>query len=183
MNKKMMILLAGLIAVGPVLQVAASAEAMYNDIMKSIVEDKLTGESDHERFDKVTAALRQLKVYKEHAGNNIIRSHAQVDHDKAIGMAVGALGIGFSGVAVANHFKNFLVAQDMAACTVGGIVFTTLGLMLLAKEQVYIYYSKKKINELNTVITRLETMAGTLMKKLYPDMETLDQYYDKMISC
>src|SRR5438309_9878082 len=97
MNKRIMLLTA-LIAASPVLHVAASADAMYNDI-KLILEDRVTGKTDEERLYHIQDVLRTVSNYKDSMQSQIISLHARVDQDKYASLVFGALGALCFGVA------------------------------------------------------------------------------------
>jgi hypothetical protein len=166
MNKKMILLLTGLILVSPALHITASVEAMYRDI-KAIVEDRLTGKNDKERLENVQKVLETVKCYKARAQADLISLHLQTQNEKPqVLVLLGALSVVFSGAsAISYYLKNTTDAVPFAAI---GFMSTVGCLLGMCQQKIETYSIKKKIVELNKVIVKLETMEKVLQNKVYP---------------
>jgi hypothetical protein len=164
-NKKMILLLTGLILVSPALHIAASAETMYRDI-KTIVEDRLTGKSDRERLENVQKVLTDVKYYKAEMQRNIVSLHSRINNDRFPALILGAMSSVFFGVSALSYYLNNIT--DVAPFAAFGFMSATGTLFGMCQRKATIYYAKKKIVELNKVIIKLEAMEKVLQNKVYP---------------
>ena len=166
MNKRIMLLTA-LIVASPVLHVAASADAMYNDI-KVILEDRVTGKNDEERLYHIQDVLRTVRYYKADMQNQIVSLHARIDHDKQASVIFGALSALCFGISTTGYFHVENI--DKAAFAVLGLMSAGTAAYAFCKQSMDLYNLKNKINELNPVIVKLEVMEISLLEKLQPVM-------------
>ena len=165
MNKRIMLLTA-LIAASPVVQVVASAEAMYNDI-KVILEDKVIGKTEEERLCYVQDVLRTVRYYKHDMQGQIISSHATVDHDKSASVMFGTLSALFFGAST-GYFP--VDKADQVAFAALGILTTGAAAFTFCKRNIDRYNLKNKINELTAVIAKLEAIEKSLLEQVQPVM-------------
>jgi hypothetical protein len=183
MNKKM-ILLTALIAASLVLQIATAPfsplqmietqderdeKVMYNDI-KIILEDRSVGKTDQERLYYIQGILSKVQYYKTDMQNQIISLHAMPlsYHEKFGSLMFGVLGLASFGLLTGCFFpvndmdKAFLAAIGTYSTVLGGYIFGIKSMKL--------HLLKKKINNLTTVIIKLEALEKSLRSRL-----TLDQ--------
>jgi len=165
MNKKML-LLALLVAAAPVLQMAGSVEAMYQDV-NNIIEDKHNSKNDSDRLNNLENALFRVLDYKGRLEAKIYIMHSRVDYEKMAGLAFGALSGIFFGASVLSHYvDNLFIKEDRALFALLGVLSATRSVVGLCKKKISLYYSKKKIAELNVMITRLQAMKKELLDKI-----------------
>lgn len=155
-------LLTALIAASPVVQVAASAEAMYSDI-KVILEDKVTGKTDEQRLYYVQDVLQTVRYYKDNMQNQIISLHATVDHDKSATLVFGALSALCFGVSTG---CACIENVDKVGFALLGTLSTGAAIFTFCKRNIDRYNFKNKINELTAVIAKLEAIEKPLREKL-----------------
>lgn len=158
--KKILLLVTAFVALNPVLQVVASAEGMYLDIIKSIINDPLTGTNDNKRLNNVRETLKTLKYYKKSMEDSVLYLHSTEDNNKyfLLGMLAGSSGVAGAFGYVAGMMQLMVGAAAM--------MLTPVALLINYQRKIRLYYIKKKIKEINEVIIRLEAMEKELIAKI-----------------
>jgi hypothetical protein len=166
MNKRMMIMLAGFIGISPVVQVIASAESMYQDIVQNAINDSL-GDPEHAHAVQlylIEKAIYQVDTSRQKAQSNLIRSHDVMTN--AITTYLRGLP-GFLGVAlIVRGIHNYVQLNG----TVGGIsedcIVGAVGLSAYFFDKIEQYLLRKQIKQYNEVIAKLKLKKTELKKKV-----------------
>lgn len=164
MYKQMLLLVAMAIgSTSSILPVTFSNGSMYMDI-KNIVSNAYTGDTDQKRYANIIYTLDQLDKNRRLINESILKSYASLSDNKTIALFFGGIGITtLAATAYVNHVNN-ITAIDK--CGMFGIISSITGLFLYYGDCVKIYLMKKKVAEINEVITKLETMKTELANKL-----------------
>jgi hypothetical protein len=160
--KKILLLVTAFVVLNPVLQVVASVEDMYSDI-KTVINDPLTGKNDNQRLNNVREALKTLKYRKKSMEGSIIYLHSPESYSKFVSLFLGMLTGIVGGLGVLNYVNGTMQLIEVVGI---GTACTSISLFLNYESKIKLYYIKKKIKEVNEVITRLEAMEKALIKKI-----------------
>jgi adenylate cyclase class IV len=163
MNGKTTLLLAALMSISTVAHGITSPQSMYRDI-KKMIEDPLNGNDDVARLKNVQEALQLLEKHKKNSKKNIIYYHATVEDGDDLMRVLGSIG----GTLIS--FGNYLhyLKNDVKGIPFGmvGVCFIVFGIAACSKRHVNCYFTKKKIEEINTVIVKLKKLEANLKTRI-----------------
>jgi len=159
MNKKIG-LWAAIMMISPVLPVVGSADSCFQD-MKTIIQDKSMGKTDQQRLENVQRVLNSLRVDRNSKENSIISVHT-IMTDYRIPFI---LGMGCSAV---EYFVGYAMGNIQNNLSLEVVAYPSVALITWwLSNKFNIYWCKKKLEEINEVISRLELMQALLLRKHY----------------
>ncbi len=159
MNRPITFLFAALMSISTVTQGITSPQSMYRDV-KKMIEDPISGNDNIARLKNVQEALEIIERHKKNNQKNIIYYHATVEDGDDLMRALGAIG----GTLIS--FGNYLhyLGNDVKQIPLGmvGVCLIVFGIAECSKRHINCYFTKKKIEEINTVIIKLKKLEADL---------------------
>lgn len=166
MNKRMMILLAGIISISPVVQIVASAESMYQDIVQNAINDSMKNPeyANTIQLYSIENALVQVNDLRQIAQSKLLRSYDFMNS----GVMTYLRGLnGFlGGAAILAGINQYVRLNGKVEDVAMGLIVGTLGLSAYCADKIERYAVRKQIKQYNEVIAKLELKKTELKKKI-----------------
>lgn len=162
--KKLLLALA--ICASPVINVAASADKMYTDLVENIISNN---ETVVQKIKSLNRIQKELTYTKEHLQTKLLNQYSFTSYPylRAIELMMGYLG-GSLGIAIiaGDYFKQTPHIPRANAYFMG---ITSLGVSayFICNRYLHTTLCTKKIKEIDTVLAKLDTLKKQLQTELY----------------